>query len=245
MRRGNNKTEWAAHCCRLYQATAILDGISLLCSRAISWNKPDLTVEDLLRIFVPPHLQQLAVNAYEHLDVDGHRRILYQSETKGLDIAIHINQLAFAAVKKTTVNDCPERVKLDEWVAWRFDRGMEWATVKAVWRGLQKACHVPGTNQLKTVRYLWPTVMTLLEAGGDKKTADKLRDARPPDWVPHLPLELRAAMKVTAGIVAGTLLLPKEERSLEPSRVPMRMHMVGADRVRPVDLGWGEMARPL
>jgi hypothetical protein len=243
MRRGTNKTEWAAHCCRRYQEDAINHGIIELRDRAVGWNQPDLTVKDMLRIFVPSHLQQLAVDAYKHLEVTGHRSIRYQPETPELDIAIHINKSEFASVKKTTVNDCPERVKLDEWVAWRFDRGMEWATVRAVWRGLQKACHRHGTNQLKTVRYLWPTVMTLLEAGDDKETADKLRDARPPDWVPHLSQELRAAMKTTAGVVAGTLLLPKEERSL--TGLPVRVSTTGEERARPVDLGWGEMARPL
>jgi len=245
--RGCNKTTWAKYCCREYQADAIQNGIKILRDRAINWNRPGLTAIDMLRIFVPPDIQRLAVEAFQLLDVSGQTYILYTSETTGLSISIEFNKPEFASLSRETIgrgfiNDCPERAKLDEWVTWRLNRGMEWGTVQAVWLGLQKACHREGSNQLKTVRYLWPTVMTLLEAGGCKEDADKLRKARPPEWVPHLPQELRAAMKVTAGVVAGTLLLPDEHR-----KVPLPVHvlMTSADRCRAVNLGWNEMVRPI
>jgi hypothetical protein len=69
MRRGTNKTEWAAHCCRQYQADAIDYGIIELRNRAVGWNQPDLSATDLLRIFVPLDLQHLAQEAYNRLDV--------------------------------------------------------------------------------------------------------------------------------------------------------------------------------
>jgi hypothetical protein len=244
MRRGSNKTRWAKFCCREYQAEAIQDGINALRDRAVNWNQPDLTGADLVKIFIPPDLQELVVEAYKKLDVIPLRHLTYSTHN-GLLLSINCHKELFASPKKTPrgPNDCSELVKLTEWASWRFERGMEWGTVKAVWRGLQKACHREGTNQLGMVRYLWPSVMTLLEAGDEQETADKLKNARPPDWVPALPPALREAMKVTAGTIAGTMLLPREPSN--PPRPAVSVALLSADRVQPVDLGWGEMVRPI
>ncbi len=241
-----NRTRWTT-CCREYQANAIERGIHTLRDRAVDWNRPRLTTDDVLRIFVPVEVQELAVEAYQRLDVSATSHLQFTARN-GLRFDLYCRP-GFAPPKKfqRSPNEYPQLAKLNEWVAWRFDRGMEWATVKAIWQALQQACHREGTNQLGMVRYLWPSVMALLEAGGEQETADKLRNTRPPDWVPSLPQALRDAMKVTAGVIAGTMLLPKSDSTAHrvSTESPVTIRLDSAHKVEPVDLGWGIKVRPL
>jgi hypothetical protein len=244
----SNKTRWVT-CCREYQADAIKRGIVALRDRAVDWNQPSLTTDDVLRIFVPVEVQELAVEAYRRLEISGVSHLVFTDSRTGLKCDLYC-QPGFASPKKfeRPPNECPQRAELDAWVWWRFERGMEWATVKAVWKALQNACHREGTNQLGMVRYLWPAVLTLLEAGDEKETADKLRNARPPDYVPSLPMALREAMKVTAGIIAGTMLLPKPKASFSyraTAEQPVTIRLDNAYKVEPIDLGWGVKVRPI
>jgi hypothetical protein len=206
---GERKDDWVG-CCRRFQAQAVKTGITIMRNRAIAWQNPEITHDELLRTFVPVHLQEMAKLVVKHF---GTAAIHYQQWECGspkMQIAIRYDDADWAPPKQKVLLPGPGLDKLTAWCEWRYARGCEWGLVRAVWDRLNDLCekHWPGSNRLHVVRYLWPTVMTLLEVGGEPDEATKLRSARPPEELPRIYPELREAMRITAGTVAAATLLP-------------------------------------
>jgi hypothetical protein len=204
---GERRDDWVG-CCRRYQAEAITSGIAIMRSRAIAWQNPEITSDEVWRTFVPEHLQDMAKQVRRHFSISSAYLIQHQWDDPKIVLDIRIARADWAPPKKPTILRGPGWDKIQAWCQWRYERGCEWGLVREVWNRLDTLCRRERSNQLHVVRYLWPTVLTLLEVGGETEDAAKLRSTRPPDNLPRISPDLKEAMCVTAGTVAATSLLP-------------------------------------
>jgi hypothetical protein len=204
---GERKDDWVG-CCRRFQTGAVKTGITIMRNRAIAWQNPKITPNEMLQTFVPIRLQDMARKVVKHFGTGAIRCQYWDCGSPKMHIMIRYEDADWAAPKQMVLLPGPGLDKLTAWCEWRYERGCEWGLVRAVWDRLDSLCEKTGSNQLHVVRYLWPTVLTLLEIGGEPDEAAKLRSGRPPEELPRIPPELREAMRITAGTVAAATLLP-------------------------------------
>jgi len=101
----------------------------------------------------------------------------------------------------------PELVtRLVEWTNQQLKIRYDFATAAALmeWMG----SHCESKHQ---IRFLWPSLVaiaSLQEHTAD--FADRIRDFKVPRSLPPMPAEVRAACKMTSGLIAGAMLLPEE-----------------------------------
>src|SRR5215204_2328975 len=188
---GERSVDWIGGC-RRFQADAIEMGINSLRDRAIAWQNPEITSDDIFQTIVPKELQS-AAKLMTHFRVYQARHVGWLNHAPLMNVDMVLDDADWALPSTPTSLHGPGFNKLKAWCQWRYERGCEWGLVKEVWTQLNYHFHkeqmkreLMPRNQLPAVRYLWPTVLTLLEAGGEAEEAEKLRSARPPENIPRL-----------------------------------------------------------
>jgi hypothetical protein len=94
-------------------------------------------------------------------------------------------------------------------------------------------------DTLAQIRFIWPSILTLLTATEDyhvaQQQADRVRVFKP-QRIPALPMEVREACKLTSGIITSASLLSKDDPS--PFKAPVTIHVSSIDAP---DTAWGPL----
>jgi hypothetical protein len=212
------------------QAYAIKENIAEMCRKVLAHQAQDLalTHDNVLDLFVPPeHHHALKgirevghVYCYDAFSADWPAT---STELTGItgghqDITLSIrflgNDFPCAPLKpKLQSSDSALALasRLNAWLAERIRIGFEFGRVALVLSMLDEMCVNP-----RQLRFLWPTISSLVT--GDTLQALRVKleaGGPPPAHIPPIRPLLRSAMEHTAGIVAGVALLsgaPPERR---------------------------------
>jgi hypothetical protein len=96
--------------------------------------------------------------------------------------------------------------RLVTWANREIEVGLQFAAAAALMDWLNVNCATKDQ-----MRFLWPSVVTL--CGMNECTADlteRLREFKAPKHLPAIPAEVKAACRMTSGIIAGASLLVEE-----------------------------------
>lgn len=199
--------------------------IRKLFGRVLAYHcEPELTPNDVFDLFVPKHLQQLALDATRHLELTPSYRFEFEIDGLGSFNLRCPGLPFFYPGDRPPVEGTPAWRKLMAWADKRLALGKEWARVREVFFDLKTMC-----TRKDYVRYYWPPIVTLL---GNSPTAEQLRVWKPCSNPTRLPNELRRACLETMQAVTLATLLPAEKP--EP-KSPVEINLV---HMPDVELGW-------
>lgn len=189
----------------------IYENIRKLFDRSLLFHcRNELTQQDVMDVFVPAHLHQMAKDAVKELGVSPCWKFNFNTNSVGnVEVSGKFN---FYFNKGFLDRQCAAMARIEEWQQRRLAIGAEWATVQGVFDELRKRC-----TRKEQVRAYWPPIVTLL---GNSPTATVLENYKPTS-VGSLPVDLRRACMSTMESITRALLLPEED----PSAIPIALKL--------------------
>jgi hypothetical protein len=214
---------------------AIRDNIRTLYTRRKKIGQLALTHEEYILTFVPSEARQLFRDISLYVDSQSHsHRFTLTNLAKPTEATLYIRdtkEKRQPPIGRTLElqPDAPKDVldRIAYWAANGGDPSCEFGRVAKVFDLLNSKC------SKKTMRYYWPTILSIMSEREDTKIMAKdLQDLRMPAKPEPLPRELLEACKLTAETIAGAKLIPATIKEAEPGEVMIEIK-VGQTYIEP------------
>lgn len=216
-----------------YKQSMMRHSINLLFKKMTSHIKYDVTHDEFIDAFIPPHLREMARSIPQHFDVRFRNttvNIDIPVEGRGARIVLDITDYKGALapmIPRTCLvppPDHPVMLKVTDYLMQYAEVSKQFSLAMRVLEELDKRL---GSDA--QMRFFWPAVLILLEQHDDaemKATADKLRVSKPPRNSPYLPEWVRTACRDTSASIAAASMIPLAEP--EPLPVTIRIQNLAA-----------------
>jgi hypothetical protein len=201
--------------------TVLRQGITLLRERHLSLHNLGFTHAEFLELFAPPEHWEILNTASEvaSVDADGgnhwatfdHKDLIEPVGTRVVGIRFTVCPVGGRAPllprnRNVLHVSAPLTQKITSWVTERVKLGYDYALATALLEWMNDKCDSP-----KQIRYLWPSLVALCALSDETKDlGHKLRDTKPPQSLPAMPIEVRDACRETSRSIAIASLIGAE-----------------------------------
>jgi hypothetical protein len=186
---------------------------------------PDLTYDDLLNLIAPEEKHVFLRGVRHHaalgrydaattgfLSIDGDSIFTLKINGNDRDAPLIPRQ---AKIQESWFNGSEKAEQFKRHLRERIEVLQDWGRVLTVFNGLNDICTTPAQ-----VRYMWPSVLALLDVAGLDDLRSKIAPFKVPGTgsLPPCPLPLRVAIKKSSTTIAMASLLPKLEDQEPPEQ---------------------------
>jgi hypothetical protein len=191
--------------------------IETLHARMRSLNRLGFTHDEFLALFAPKEHWEILKTASDVADVKAtggdhlgnFRHHALTAEDADMYFDVNGDGAPLMPRNHTILKKAPKELldRLATWVNREIEVAYGFSRTAALIQWLDANC---ATRQ--QIRFIWPSIVTLCSLMIDTaELGDRLREFKPCKALPHMPPEVRAACKSTAGVIATAMLLPVEK----------------------------------
>lgn len=184
-----------------------------------------LTSSDIVEMFVPDHLKEMAINGRKHFDIGAltANRVNIPMRVDHMNLTLILNVRSRDTTpllprQPLPLNMHDERAQvLAEWVRFRVDVGKQFAVAQETLSWMGDKCET-----LSQVAFFLPAIQTLLARAANNQMAsvlERLRKAKKPRVLPAIPPWVRDGCQIATSIISAAALLP-EFKGEDPEVIP-------------------------
>lgn len=206
-----------------YRVSGVIkrESIPALRLRMRQVNLLGFTYDEFLHLLAPPEHHHILKTASEFakISADGGNASASFHSLKHGDVTLNFgvttsDETPLLPRSCVVLKSAPQelRAKLEAFVATEVEISLAFGKVVSLFDWLDEKC-----ASKAQMRAIWPSIVPLLTLSHQTSdAAERVREFKPQRTLPHIPTEVRAACKETAGLIASAMLLGDEPEPFNP-----------------------------